>query len=183
LTKNFPEKKCSYNIELAAFANLYTDKFREVRISNSPQIVFDNFSEAAIYGLEADGNINIFHQMLNLRSSIARYFLSDKVAFPFKSERKMTAGLTGNYRGFILDIFWFSESERVGWIKQRDGDTFITDLPSYANIDLHLTKNIQLWRFGGSIAFSVRNLLDRELALDGISLYERRYYVNFGIQI
>jgi len=183
LDKIFPEKKCSYNIELAAFTNLYNDKFREVRISNSPLIVFDNFSEAAIYGLEADGNATLFNQMLSLRSSIARYFLSDKVAFPFKSERKMTAGITGNYHGYSLDIFWFSESERIGWIKQRNGDTYLTELPAYANFDVHLTKNIKFWRFGGSIAFSIRNLLDRELALDGISLYERRYYVNFGIEI
>jgi len=178
-----PDNKFTYEIGLAIFNNLYIDKFREVRISNSPLIVFDNFSESEIYGLEVNGQAGLCQQMLDLHASLARYFPSDKIAFPFKSDRKITAGLTFDYHGFNLDLTWFSESARIGWIKQRNGETYLTELPAYANLDLHLTKTLKLRHCQGSVAFSARNLIDRELALDGITIYDRRFYLNFGIEL
>jgi|GEM_PF-1294220 len=181
-TRVFPEKRFEYDISAAFFRHLYVDKFREVRISNSPIIVFDNFSESDIYGFELKGRTSFLARRIDLQTSFVRYYPSDKIAFPFKSDRKVTAGLTGNYRGFNLDIFWFSESERTGWIKKRNGDTYLAKLPAYANLDLHLIQTVKFHSCTGSVSFSVRNLIDRELALDGISIYDRRFYLNFGIE-
>ncbi len=180
---NFLNDKYTYSVSMALFRNLYLDKFREVRISNSPIIVCDNFSESYIYGAEFNGKIDIFKQVVSLQSSFSRYFPSDKIAFPFKSDQKITAGLNINYRGFDLNLFGFAESARTGWIKQRTGATNLAELPAYANIDLHLRKTLKFHRFGGSISISGRNLINRELALEGITIYDQRFYINLGIQI
>ena len=55
-------------------------------------------------------------------------------------------------------------------------------LPGYANIDLHITKNIELYGIKLLFNFSGRNLLNDDTKIEGLALRDRRIYLTFGAQ-
>ena len=162
------------------FHNTYSNKFRTIHMTGSPISLFDNHTSAEITGLETSFQVLLFKRDLSLNSSMSKYFIDDKVAFPFKPDLKFTAGFTLDIKNFNLDFVWFYETEREGKILASYGQLQDLSLPPFSNIDIHIKKSFNLWRVHTFVSLSGRNIFSKERALEGITLRDRRIYFTLG---
>jgi len=165
------------------FQNQYDNKFRVSTTPGIPVQFYDNVPNARISGFENKSSVFFLRKKVSLEFGISRYFISEKSAFPFKSDFKRTMNLTVDHAGFSFQVHWFKEGEQVGWFRQQDGYFAEISLPEYSNIDLHLSKTFHIGKLKLFANASGRNLLDDgEMLLMGLMIRDRRFYVTLGAQ-
>jgi outer membrane cobalamin receptor len=166
------------------FKNYYENKFRSFYTPGIPILFYDTVPIAEISGIETSFTTFMFHKSVTLNAAFSQFSISEKEAFPFRSDQKLTGNITIHYRGYKLRLHAFSESEQIGWVQNSEGALSQVTLKEYNNIDLHFYKSIELWRTDFFLSISGRNLLPREdLLLRGLSLRDRRFYVTLGTQL
>jgi len=172
-----------WHAEGAVFRNYYTDKFRPFYTPGVPVVFYDNVPIADIYGMEASFNVYFLHKKIDLEFGIANYDISEKSAFPFKSELKRTIDLSIDHAGFSLLLHWFYESEQVAWIRTFSGPFAEVALEPFSNLDVHLSKSFRFNRARFFINISGRNVLNTsEVALQGLAIRDHRAYLTVGAQ-
>ena len=185
ITREFPAQPKIYGWQIQAdyFLNYYDNKFRMFTAPGIPVVFYDNVLTARIAGLESSGKLFLFRKKLTLSAGIARYFISEKAAFPFRAETKRTVDVALDHAGFSLQVHAFSEGQEVGWLRQMDGTFVQVILPPYSNLDVYFSKAFLLKKLRFSMNFSARNLLSRATLLQGLALRDRRYYLTLAAQI
>jgi len=165
------------------FQNSYTNKFRSYSSASIPVLLYDNVDNAQISGFEGGAGLYMFSKKVLAEIGLSRYFISERAAFPFKSESKRTLSLRVDHAGYSLHALYFFESEQIGMLRQSNGDFTEVELPEFSNLDLHASRYIPV---GGARLFlnvSFRNLLGgQDVMLSGLAIRDRRYYITAGIQ-
>ena len=175
------------------FQNHYENKFRVFITPDLPAPFYDNVKNARISGVEAKTGIFLFRKKVSVDLGISKYSLSEKAAFPFKSDFKRTMNFKIDHEGYSFQLHWFKEGEQTAWlriIKSEPGeinssaDAFAEiTLPSNTNIDLHISKSFGLGKLRFFVNASGRNLLnDNEVILQGLAIRDRRYYLTLAAQ-
>ncbi|MGH7597909.1 MAG: TonB-dependent receptor [bacterium] len=173
------------------FQNHYDNKFRVFSTYGVPVAFYDNVSDARISGFEAKPSLYLYRKKVTLEVGLARYFISEKAAFPFKSDFKRTFNFIVDHAGYSFQLHWFNEGEQEGNVRRQGADlTQITRndfdailLPGYSNLDLHLSKTFEIGKLKLFCNASGRNLLNSDdVVLQGLALRDRRYYVTLGAQ-
>jgi hypothetical protein len=185
VTRDIREKTSIYGWQLSAnyFHNVYENKFRMFAEPGTPFLSYDNVPNARLSGVEAKSSVFFLRKKVTVELGLSRYFISEKAAFPFKSDFKRTLALNIDHAGYAFQLLWFKESEQAGWIRQRPSNVFFqVNLPAQTNLDVHLSKKIEIGKLKLFANFSGRNLLNGELVLQGLALRDRRFYVTFGAQ-
>lgn len=171
-----------YQINLNFFRNTYQNKFRTYFVPGIPVAYYDNVQNAEISGLEMKGSVTLIENKLTAEYGLSLYSISDKSAFPFKSETKHIVNIKCEHAGYSLQLHWFKESDQVGWVRDLDGVFSVLQLDGYSNMDIHIGKRYE-WKkitFFGN--FSGRNILDDDTLLEGIAIRDRRLYVTLGVE-
>ncbi len=171
-----------WQIEVSYFKNSYENKFRTYYIPGLPISFYDNVKTAGISGIEAKPTVFLLNKKLSVEVGISKYSISEKSAFPFKSDFKRTVSVYFDHAGYSAQIFAFRESEQTGWIRQNSGVLSEITLPEYQNIDFHLSKMIEVYKAKLFVNGSIRNILDTKFDIGGLALRDRRYYVTLGFQ-
>lgn len=164
------------------FQNYYTNKFLMYYTPGIPIAFFDNVQNASIFGAESKIRVFLLKSKLSLELGASKYSISDKAAFPFKSDSKIVFNLYINHAGYSFRLHSFRESEQTGWVRDRLGYFYNISLPGYSNMDIHLSKTFELRVIKLFLNLSARNLLDNDTILEGIALRDRRYYISFGVE-
>ena len=164
------------------FRNDYENKFRISFPVGIPVAFYDNIPSAKLSGLEVQSSIFLFRKKVTLNLGFSRYFVSEKIAFPFKSDQKITSNLEIDHSGYSFQLHWFKEGEQVGWIRQPDGEFSEIFLPGYSNLDFHLSKTFEWRKLKLFANASARNILNRDVILQGLAIRDRRYYLTLGVQ-
>ncbi len=113
----------------------------------------------------------------------ARYFISEKSAFPFKYDMKRTMNIIVDHAGYGFQLNWFKQGNEIAWIRQLSGEFADVSLAGYTDIDIHLNKTFTLFYHLKLFAsFSVRNLLNNDIVLEKLTLRDRRFYITLGAQ-
>ncbi len=172
----------NWEVSLSYFNNLYDNKFRMFYIPGNPIAYYDNVPNAHISGIESRFKMDFFERGITAEIGYRHYSISDKAAFPFKSDEKYILNLIANYWGVFFRFHGIIESAQTGWFRGIDNLLTEVQLPGYKNIDLILGKTIEFYRIKFIANFTVRNLLDDETQIFGISIRDRRYYVLFGVE-
>ena len=87
------------------------------------------------------------------------------------------------HAGWTLEILLFTEGEQAGWIRDFTfGDYREVILPGYTNLDCHLSRAFEWMRMKFTANASLRNILDSDVELAGLTLRDRRFYLTVGIQ-
>ncbi|KAA3620218.1 MAG: hypothetical protein DWQ05_05675 [Calditrichaeota bacterium] len=172
---------------ISYFQNFYDNKFRTLSPPFSRVPVYDNVKTASIKGLEGTATVFLFGKKVTAEYGLSKYFISEKSSFPFKSDFKQTMNLTIDHYGYSFQLHWFNENEQVAWLpgNQTDGNADIfteVELPSFDNIDIHLSKKFAIRKLKLFFNFSGRNLLNDDTILQGIAIRDKRYYFTFGTQ-
>ena len=184
LTRGTPEEAnlSGWKLNANYFRSSYDNKIRMFYVPYSPIAYYDNVQNAEISGFEAKASIFLLRNKFTLEFGSSNYSISEKVAFPFKSEHKHVVNLLIEHAGYSLQVHGFKESEQVGWIRNMGGTLSEIRLKGYSNIDLHLSKAFEFYNIEFFVNFSARNLLDDDTKIEGLTLRDRRFYFTFGIQ-
>ena len=197
-------KQSIYGWQIAGnfFQNYYDNKFRIYTSPGSPIPFYDNVPNARISGVETKSGVFLFRKKLTVELGLSRYFISEKSAFPFKSDFKRTVNFVIDHAGYSFQVHWFKEGEQVGWVRQhndRFAETTLNDypdldvqqdslfaeitLPEYSNLDLHLSKTFKIGKLKLFINASGRNLLNEgTMIFEGLAIRDRRLYLTIGAQ-
>ena len=162
--------------------NYYDNKFRPYFIVGLPIAFYDNVLDARISGFETKSSVFLFRKKVTLELGLSHYNISEKAAFPFKYEMKRILNFRIDHAGYSFLLHWFKEGEQTGWVRQLNGAFTEVILPDFSNVDIHLSKTFNLWKFKLFGNLSLRNLLNNETVLEGLALRDRRYYLTAGIQ-
>lgn len=165
------------------FQNSYTNKFRSYGSAGIPVLLYDNVDNARISGFEGGAGLYMFSKKVLAEVGLSRYYISERAAFPFKSESKRTLSLRVDHAGYSLHALYFSESEQIGLLRQSSGEFSGVELPEFSNLDLHASKHFPIGDARLFVNVSLRNLLGgQDVILSGLAIRDRRYYVTVGIQ-
>ena len=167
------------------FLNHYDNKFVEVRNVLGGRSKFSNELFARISGFESKASVFLFRKKVSVDLGLARYFISDKAVFPFKSDFKRTLTFSIDHAGYSFQVFGFKEGAQVGLV--CDGplctESVQVLLPDYTNLDIHLSKSFEISKFKFLANASARNLLnDDDVELQGLNIRDRRFYVTVAAQ-
>jgi len=185
LTRDFLQLYGIYGFQFAGnyFQNYYDNKFRLSSVPGIPVAFYDNVQNARITGLEGKSSVFLLRKKVTLEAGISRYFISEKTAFPFKSDFKRTLSLLLDHAGYSFQLHHFKEGEQVGLVRRTDNSFSEITIPDHTNLDLHLSKTFKLGRFKLFANASGRNLLNTgEVELLGLALRDRRYYFTVSAQ-
>jgi outer membrane cobalamin receptor len=164
------------------FMNDYSNKFRTFKSPHIPVAYYDNIQNARISGFEVKNSLFLFKKKVTFELSFSRYSISEKAAFPFKSDFKTTANILLDHSGWAVQLHAFRENDQTGWLHYPNDNFTIVTLPGYANIDLHINKKLDWFGLTYFLNFSGRNLLDDDTILQGLAIRDRRFYLTFGVQ-
>ena len=165
------------------FQNHYDDKIRVSSTPGIPVSFFDTVPDARITGFEGKWSVYFFRKKLGIELGLSKYFISEKSAFPFKADSKRTLNIIVEHRGYSFQAHLFGEGEQVGWIRQINGSFIAIVLPTYENIDLHMSKTFRFGRLEILTNISARNVVKgEEIVVRCLAIRDRRYYLTLGIQ-
>ena len=164
------------------FLNYFHNKFRVYYLPGTPVSYYDNVSNANINGLEANLQTYFWGGKMRLESGFSHYSVSEKAAFPLKSEWRMIQNINLDHAGYSLLVHLFRETDQVAWIRDSGGQYWEVSLPGYANMDLHAYKEFEIKAFKLILSASARNILQDKTELEGIAIRDRRFYLSFGLQ-
>lgn len=164
------------------FKNSFDNKFRSYLIPGFPVTFYDNVKIANISGFEIKPILYLLNKKITAEFGLSKYFISEKAAFPFKYDFKRTVNLQFDHEGYSLQLFWFTEGEQLGWIRNTDGRLTEIILPEFNNLDIHVNKFFEVYDFKLFLNFSARNIFDDDFQLNGLTIRDRRFYFTFGAQ-
>jgi len=184
ITKDVQGHPVIYGWEFSGnfFKNYYDNKFTYFYTPGVPLAYFDNVRDANMTGLETKSGVFLFRKKVTIEIGVSRYFISNKAAFPFKSDAKATLNLRINHAGYGLQLHLFKESEQVGWIRQYPLGFVEVGLPGQTNLDFYLSKTFEFGKLKLMGNAAGRNLLNRTVELSGLTIRDRRFYLTVGIQ-
>jgi outer membrane cobalamin receptor len=178
------------------FQNHYSNKFRVSITPGVPIAFYDNSPNARISGVEGNAMVFLFRKKVAVEVGLSNYSISDKSAFPFKSEHKYTLNFNVDHAGYSFQAHLFREGEQSGYVRFRKPEQagggqappgnvpfYEVTLPAFSNLDLHLSKSFQLGKLKLYANASGRNLLnDTDVVLEGLAIRDRRVYLTIGAQ-
>lgn len=174
------------------FQNHYDNKFRTLVTPGIPIAFYENAAIARLSGFESKGSVFFFRKKITVEAGLSRFFIDDRATFPFKAEMKRTLNLIVDHAGYSFQAHWFKEGEQIGRLRlvkaEHQGTPTQCEfadiiLPTFSNLDLHLSKNFSLGKLKLFANASGRNLLNNsEVVLEGIAIRDRRVYLTIGAQ-
>jgi hypothetical protein len=177
------------------FQNHYDNKFRVSITPGVPIAFYENSPNARISGVEGNASVFFFRKKVALEVGHSRYSISDKSAFPFKSDYKYTLNFNIDHAGYSFQAHAFKEGEQTGYVRFRKAEQaggpsqpgnnpfYEVTLPAFTNLDLHLSKHFQIDKLKLFVNASGRNLLnDGGVELEGLAIRDRRVYLTLGAQ-
>jgi len=171
-----------WHFSINYFKNTYENKFRTYYELGSGYPFYENIPNAEISGFEANLRSFLFDNKYVIEIGTSYLNIPEKVAFPFKSNVKHTVNLSYENMGYSAMVNWFYEGEQLAWISVSDGNLGGIKLPSFINMDLHLSKSFKIAQLKYLLTFSARNILKDDTVLQGIAIRDRRYYVGVGLE-
>lgn len=174
------------------FQNHYDNKFRTLVTPGIPIAFYENAATARLSGFEGKGSVFFFRKKITLEAGVSRFFIDDRATFPFKAEMKRTLNMIIDHAGYSFQAHWFKEGEQIGRLRlvkaEHQGTPTQCEfadiiLPTFSNLDLHLSKNFSIGKLKLFANASGRNLLNNsDVVLEGIAIRDRRVYLTVGAQ-
>jgi len=171
-----------WQMEFNYFNNFYENKFRTYYTPAIPVAFYDNVQDANISGIESGIKLFMVKKKITFDMGISKYFISEKAAFPFKSDLKYVINFQVDHAGYSLKTHGFYENEQSAWIRNNQNEFWEVKLAGYSNLDVHLSKTIEIKPVELLFNLSARNIFDNDTMLEGIAIRDRRFYITLGIQ-
>ena len=103
------------------------------------------------------------------------------MAFQLQPDKMVRNKITLKIRWFQLNLIHRSESARQFTSINSTGTFLHNRLDAINTYDANLSLKLKFRDYKGAISFSGKNLNNVSQELNGISLYDQRYNLNFGL--
>jgi hypothetical protein len=140
-----------------------------------------NFGEASLSGFDSYLSFSSITKWFNFSSSYAYYLFSDPMAFQLQPDKMVRNKITLKIKWFQLDLIHRSESARQVTSINSTGTFLHNRLDAIKTYDANLSLKLKFRDYKGTISFSGKNLNNESQELNGISLFDQRYYLNLGL--
>jgi hypothetical protein len=174
-------EKPYYAINISGFNYHYSNKIKQVQLTGVPVQFPINIGEASLSGFDSNLSFSSKTKWFNFSSSYAYYFFSDPMAFQLQPDKMVRNKITLKIRWFQLDLIHRSESPRQVTSINSDGVKDDNRLDAIKTYDANLSLKLKFRDYKGTISFSGKNLNNESQKLNGISLFDQRYYLNLGL--
>lgn len=174
-------EKPNYAINISGFNYHYSNKIKQVQLTGVPIQFPINFGEASLSGFDSNLSFSSKTELFNFSSSYASYYFSDPMAFQLQPDKMVRNKITLKIRWFQLNLIYRSESARQFTSINSTGTFLHNRLDAINTYDANLSLKLKFRDYKGAISFSGKNLNNVSQELNGISLYDRRYNLNFGL--
>ena len=174
-------EKPNYAINISGFNYHYSNKIKQVQLTGVPIQFPINFGEASLSGFDSNLSFSSKTELFNFSSSYASYYFSDPMAFQLQPDKMVRNKITLKIRWFQLNLIYRSESARQFTSINSTGTFLHNRLDAINTYDANLSLKLKFRDYKGAISFSGKNLNNVSQVLNGISLYDRRYNLNFGL--
>ena len=174
-------EKPNYAINISGFNYHYSNKIKQVQLTGVPIQFPINFGEASLSGFDSNLSFSSKTELFNFSSSYASYYFSDPMAFQLQPDKMVRNKITLKIRWFQLNLIYRSESARQFTSINSTGTFLHNRLDAINTYDANLSLKLKFRDYKGAISFSGKNLNNVSQELNGISLYDQRYNLNFGL--
>ena len=174
-------EKPNYAINISGFNYHYSNKIKQVQLTGVPIQFPINFGEASLSGFDSNLSFSSKTELFNFSSSYAYYYFSDPMAFQLQPDKMVRNKITLKIRWFQLNLIHRSESARQFTSINSTGTFLHNRLDAINTYDANLALKLKFRDYKGAISFSGKNLNNVSQELNGISLYDQRYNLNFGL--
>ena len=174
-------EKPYYAVNISGFNYHYSNKIKQVQLTGVPIQFPINFGEASLSGFDSNLSFSSKTELFNFSSSYAYYYFSDPMAFQLQPDKMVRNKITLKIRWFQLNLIHRSESARQFTSINSTGTFIHNRLDAINTYDANLSLKLKFRDYKGAISFSGKNLNNVSQELNGISLYDQRYNLNFGL--
>ncbi|MBT7118552.1 MAG: TonB-dependent receptor plug domain-containing protein, partial [Candidatus Marinimicrobia bacterium] len=174
-------EKPYYAINISGFTYQYSNKIKQVQLTGVPIQFPINFGEASLSGFDSNLSFSSITKWFNFSSSYAYYLFSDPMAFQLQPDKMVRNKITLKIKWFQLDLIHRSESARQVTSINSTGTFLHNRLDAIKTYDANLSLKLKFRDYKGTISFSGKNLNNESQELNGISLFDQRYYLNLGL--
>ena len=174
-------EKPYYAVNISGFNYHYSNKIKQVQLTGVPIQFPINFGEASLSGFDSNLSFSSKTELFNFSSSYAYYYFSDPMAFQLQPDKMVRNKITLKIRWFQLNLIHRSESARQFTSINSTGTFLHNRLDAINTYDANLSLKLKFRDYKGAISFSGKNLNNVSQELNGISLYDQRYNLNFGL--
>ena len=178
-----PNNTRSMSAVFIAFKYDYTNKIKQLYIEDSFTQIPINYGDASIFGFDNYIKLNLNEGRITASAYLINYFFSDEMAFQLKPNKMYRATVELNSIIGKIKFTYRKESEKYLTSINRSGVQSRTEVSSFENFDLDISKQLPLKYTDISISFSGKNLNNQTQSLMGISLYDRRFVLSIGLLI
>ena len=173
----------SMSAVFTAFKYDYTNKIKQLYIEDSFIQIPINYGDASIFGFDNYIKFNLIEGSIAASAYLTNYYFSDEMAFQLKPNKMYRATVELNSIVGKIKFTYRKESEKYLTSINRSGSQSRTEVSSFENFDLDISKQLPLKYTNISISFSGKNLNNQTQSLMGISLYDRRFILSIGLLI
>ena len=173
----------SMSAVFTAFKYDYTNKIKQLYIEDSFTQIPINYGDASIFGFDNYIKFNLNEGRITASAYLTNYFFSDEMAFQLKPDKMYRATVELNSIIGNIKFTYRKESEKYLTTINRSGVQSRTEVSSFENFDLDISKQLLSKYTDISISFSGKNLNNQTQSLMGISLYDRRFVLSIGLLI
>ena len=174
-------EKPDYSINISGFNYHYSNKIKQVQLTGVPVQFPINIGEASLSGFDSNLSFSSKTKWFNFSSSYAYYYFSDPMAFQLQPDKMVRNKITLKIKWVQLDLIHRSESARQVTSINSTGTFLHNRLDAIKTYDANLSLKLKFRDYKGTISFSGKNLNNESQELNGISLFDKRYNLNFGL--
>jgi len=174
-------EKPYYAINISGFNYHYSNKIKQIQLTGVPIQFPINYGEASLSGFDSNLSFSSKTKWFNFSSSYAYYYFSDPMAFQLQPDKMVRNKITLKIRWFQLDLIHRSESARQVTSINSTGTFLDNRLDAIKTYDANLSLKLKFRHYKGTISFSGKNLNNESQVLNGISLFDQRYFLNLGL--
>ena len=168
-----------YNLTISWFRYNYVDKIKNIYFSGAPAYFPINIGDASLSGFDSNVSYKTSIDWISFSQSISYYNINDPTAFPLQPDRLVRNKIQLKTKLCSIDFIYKSEGKRQITTINNDRSLNQNYLEPIDNFDINIYREFDINRFEGVITIAGKNLNNVSQKLDGISIYDRRFTIQF----
>ncbi len=171
----------TYSMSISVFSYEYSYKIKQIQLVGVPAQFPVNFGDASLSGFDGSLYFQPKRKWFQFTSTYSAYNFSDPQAFQMQPEKILHNKISFKRKWFQLDFIHRSESSRQISSLSPAGEYFSSQLEPMQAFNANLSFIMEIFGFKTNISIAGKNLNNSHQVLNGISIYDRQYNINFGL--
>jgi hypothetical protein len=173
----------SYDLNTSFFYYSYLNKMKNIIISAAASQFIVNSDKAEIFGFDSELTLIPSVNWISFKILFSNYFYSDASFFPMQPNRVFKNIISFKTRLIKVDIINRNEGEKIVSSLKEDGSIIENKLDPALGFDCNISKNFNYKFLKFSVSMNGKNLLSEKTSINGISIYDKRYYLKINVKV